>query len=257
MLHIVKIGGKLIDDKHLLNTALESFCNLKGKKILIHGGGEAASRLSEKIGIQPKIVEGRRITDSQTLDIVVMTYAGLINKTIVARLQAMGCDALGLSGADANLICATKRVSKVIDYGYVGDLNDQSINKVSLKKILNSNFLPVFCSITHDINGDLFNTNADTIACALAISLAEKEKVNLHYCFEKKGVLKNIKGENSYLSKIDFLEFQKLKQGKFINQGMIPKLQNAFEALNKGVYQVSIGHPAFLNHPKEKTFLCL
>ncbi|WP_103327156.1 acetylglutamate kinase [Bacteroidetes bacterium endosymbiont of Geopemphigus sp.] len=257
MLHIVKIGGQIIDDSHLLSVALESFYALKGNKILIHGGGSAASRLSEKIGIQPKIIEGRRITDAQTLDIVVMTYAGLINKTLVAKLQAMGCNALGLSGADANLICATQRVSKVINYGCVGDLNENSVNKAALKELTNSDFIPVFCAITHDGKGTLLNTNADTVACTLAIALAEKEKVCLHYCFEKKGVLKNPKEENSYFKKIVFSEFQRLKQGKVISQGMIPKLQNAFEALNKGVYQVSIGHPTFLNHPKEKTILCL
>lgn len=257
MLHIVKIGGKLIDDQHLLSTALENFCALQGKKILVHGGGKIASELSEKMGIRPKIIQGRRITDAQTLDLVVMTYAGLISKTLVARLQAMGCNALGLSGADANLICATQRAPGDINYGYVGDLSDKSIQRAALEKLIDSDFILVFCAITHDGKGTLFNTNADTIACALAIALAQKEKVSLHYCFEKKGVLKNSQDENSSFDTITSSEFQRLKQEKIISQGMIPKLQNAFEALNKGVHQVSIGHPAFLNHPKQKTILCL
>lgn len=257
MLHLVKIGGEIIDNAHLLALFLKEFCALKGDKILIHGGGKTAGRLSKKMGIPPRMIEGRRITDLQTLDIVVMTYAGLINKTLTAKLQAMGCNALGLSGVDANLISARKRTVQTIDYGYVGDLNESSVHRSALEKLLYLKFVPVFCPITHDQKGGLLNTNADTIACALASALAGKHKVSLQYCFEKKGVLSNFEQEDSYFPKITFLEFQGLKKEKIVSQGMIPKLENAFEALGKGVDQVSIGHPAFLNHPKEKTILCL
>ncbi|WP_185851904.1 acetylglutamate kinase [Blattabacterium cuenoti] len=261
-IHIVKIGGHLINDCKSLHDSLEAFCQLKGYKILIHGGGRKADFLSKKMGIFPKMVQGRRITNKETLDIVVMTYAGIINKNIVARLQSYHCNALGLCGADGNCIKSYLRKMTNIDYGYVGDINVKSINTHLIKFLLKNNIIPVLCSITHNGIGNLLNTNADTIAAYLAMSLSkDKEKdceveVELHFCFEKKGVLRDLQDSESYLKKINFHLFQKMKQNHTITNGMIPKLENAFFALKNGVSKVSIGHPNHLNDVN-KTMLCL
>ncbi|WP_185873612.1 acetylglutamate kinase [Blattabacterium cuenoti] len=255
-IHIVKIGGNLINHTEFLNHSLKSFLKLSGKKILIHGGGSKANIISDKMGITPKFIQGRRITDKETLDIVVMTYAGIINKTIVAKLQSYHCNALGLCGADMNCINSSFR-SKTddIDYGYVGDI--QSINTSFIKFILNNNIVPVLCSITHNSKGDLLNTNADTIASYIAISLTkEGDEIELHFCFEKKGVLRDLQDSESYYKKIDFNLFQILKKNHTVKNGMITKLENAFFALKNGVLKVSIGHTDNLNE-NHKTILCL
>ncbi|WP_185857714.1 acetylglutamate kinase [Blattabacterium cuenoti] len=260
-IHIVKIGGHLINDRKSLHDSLEAFCKLKGYKVLIHGGGRKADFISKKMGIFPKMIQGRRITDKETLDIVIMTYAGIINKNIVATLQSYHCNALGLCGADGNCIQSYLRKIKNIDYGYVGDINLESVNTYLIKFLLKNNIIPVLCSITHNGIGNLLNTNADTIASYIAISLAKEKdcEVELHFCFEKKGVLRKMQDSESYLKKIDFHLFKIMKKNHTITNGMIPKLDNAFFALKNGVSQVSIGLPNHLNDVNDvnKTILCL
>ncbi len=255
MLHVVKIGGKVIEDEFLLDTFLKRFHNLRGSKILIHGGGSYASILSKRLGIFPKIVEGRRITNIKTLEILIMSFAGLINKELVVRLEGFGAKAVGFSGADGNFICSIRRYVKSIDYGYVGDFNKESVNIKDLYSLIQLNYVPVFCAITHDAKGQLLNTNADSIASYIAISMNEIEEIYLHYCFEKKGLLRDLNDSNSYYTKIYIENFFNFK---LLNNGMIPKLENAFYALKKGVRKVSILHPlSFEMIKKDKTLLLL
>ncbi len=240
-LRIIKIGGNVIDHPELLENFLQDFSKLKGAKILIHGGGKLANRLASDLGYEAKLVDGRRITDEKTLEIVTMVYAGLVNKNIVAKLQAKKCNALGLSGADGNSIQAVKRPVKDIDYGFVGDIPSDAVNISLLTKFLSDGFVPVFSAIMHDGNGQLLNTNADTIASALAIALSSLYKTTLIYCFEKKGVLKNVNDENSLIKEIKYSSFSSLQEQGIISEGMIPKIHNSFEAIKKGVEEVFIG----------------
>ena len=241
-LHIVKLGGGLLEDSRATATALASFHALSGHKILVHGGGSQASVVCEKLGIEPKMHNGRRITDDDTLEVAVMVYAGLANKTVVAGLQKLGTNAIGVSGADANLIQANKRPLQDIDYGWAGDIH--SVNTPSLKAILSIGLSPVFCAITHDQNGQLLNTNADTIAATIASALATDYEVHLHYCFGHAGVLKDIKDENSVIPTIQVGEVDELLHKGIIADGMLPKLQNAVMALQHGVQAVTIEKPA-------------
>src|SRR5690606_16791651 len=241
-LTIIKIGGNVIDDDVKLQSFLEKFAGLQGKKILVNGGGKIATRIASGLGIEAKLDEGRRITDKTMLDVVTMIYAGLTNKQIVSYLQNFGCDAVGLSGADANTIKAIKRPVKEIDYGYVGDILVDSVNTSSIKKFLEAGFTPVFSAITHNGLGQLLNTNADTIASALAVSLAKIYDTRLIYCFEKNGVLKDVEDPDSVIKSIKAAEFEKLREDGVIYEGMIPKLTNAFDALGKGVKNVYIGN---------------
>lgn len=240
-LRIIKIGGNVIDHPDLLDKFLKDFATLKGAKILVHGGGKLANKLANDLGYEAKLVDGRRITDEKTLEIVTMVYAGLVNKNIVAKLQALESNALGLSGADGNAIKAMKRPIKEIDYGFVGDIPDDAINVNLLSKLLSENFVPVFSAITHDGTGQLLNTNADTIASVLAVALSKLYRCSLIYCFEKKGVLENIKDENSVIKEIKSSSFITLQQQGIISDGMIPKIYNSFEAISKGVEEVLIG----------------
>ncbi|WP_113738292.1 acetylglutamate kinase [Blattabacterium clevelandi] len=261
-IHIVKIGGNLISDQKWLNDSLKEFFKLQGNKILIHGGGRKATLISDQMGITPKFIQGRRITDKETIDLVVMTYAGLINKNIVAILQSYDCNALGLCGADGNIIQSCFRLKKKktdIDYGYVGDITNKSVNTSFIKFLLKNNIVPVLCSITHNGKGNLLNTNADTIAAWIAISLKKdfKDEIELHFCFEKKGVLRDLHDEESYLKRIDFPLFQIIRKNHTIKNGMIPKLENAFFSLKNGVSKVSICHPNYLNDLNNKTIICL
>lgn len=242
LIHIIKIGGNVIDDEEQLHLFLEKFAALQGKKILVHGGGKIATRVADSLGVEVKMLEGRRITDEKMLDVVTMVYAGLTNKKLVALLQKNNCDAVGLSGADGNIIKAVKRAVKLVDYGYVGDILFDSVNTLSLKKFLDAGFTPVFSAITHNGLGQLLNTNADTIASALAISLSKIYDTQLIYCFEKNGVLRDVSDESSVIKSINIEEFQRLKLDKVIFEGMIPKLDNAFEAISKGVKNVYIGN---------------
>lgn len=248
-LKIFKIGGGIIDDNIQLNQFLEDFSKVEGAKILVHGGGRGASEQLKRMGIEPKIIDGRRITDVETLQVVVGFYAGVTNKTIVAGLQRFGVNALGISGADGNAISGVKRPVKTIDYGFAGDLNENSVNGKTFQVLLENEMIPVVCAITHDGNGQLLNTNADTIASAIAKELAKNEdwNVELHFCFDKKGVMKDLNDESSLIPEIDFEFYQELKADGIINGGMIPKLDNAFEVIKSGVKSVYIQHAKNVN----------
>lgn len=241
ILTIVKIGGNVIDDSEKLHYFLEDFSRLKGAKILVHGGGKIATEMGISLGIEPKMVDGRRITDIQTLRIVTMAYAGLINKNIVAQLQAKKCNAIGLSGADGDTIRAVKRPVKTIDYGFVGDLGENSIAVDTINGLLTIGMIPVFCAITHDGDTQLLNTNADTIASAIAVAMSADYTTTLVYCFEKKGVLRDVEDDGSVVSEIRMDQFEQLKEAGVVSGGMIPKLHNAFEAIRSGVSAVYIG----------------
>lgn len=242
VLNVIKIGGNVIDDEEQLHSFLEKFAALQGKKILVHGGGKVATRMASGLGIEAKMVEGRRVTDAPMLDIVTMVYAGLTNKKIVSLLQKFDCDALGLSGADGNTIKAVRRPVREVDYGYVGDILVDSVNTLSVKKFLEAGFTPVFSAITHNGLGQLLNTNADTIASALAVSLSKIYDTRLIYCFEKNGVLRDVNDDKSVIPSIKAEEFDRLKASGVIYEGMIPKLENAFHAIGKGVKNVYIGN---------------
>jgi len=237
-LHIIKIGGNIIDNSKKLDKFLNDFSKIKEPKILIHGGGKIATDIAEKMGIKQKMIDGRRITDAETLKVISMVYGGFISKNIVAKLHANGDSALGLSGADFNSILSTKRSDKPVDFGFVGDICKVNID--TLNKILNIGLVPVFCAITHDGKGQLLNTNADSIANSIASEMSEKYNCFLYYCFEKKGVLEKIEDENSVISEITPKYYETLKQNGKISQGMIPKLDNAFSAIQKGVKTVYI-----------------
>ncbi|MDN3579814.1 acetylglutamate kinase [Mucilaginibacter flavus] len=240
-LHIIKIGGNVIDNSENLYHFLKDFQSLDGLKILVHGGGKVATQVAEDMGIEAKLVDGRRITDIETLRVVTMVYGGLINKNIVAQLQRFGNNAIGLTGADGNFIKAKKRPVKTIDYGFVGDIDENSINPGNISRLMEAGFTPVFCAITHDGEGQLLNTNADTIASALAVNLASIYETTLIYCFEKKGVLKDIDDEDSLIREITPGYYEELKKDGIIHSGMLPKLDNAFTAIACGVSAVIIG----------------
>lgn len=251
-LYVIKIGGNVIDNSENLYHFLKDFTAVDGYKILVHGGGKVATQLSETLGIEAKLVDGRRITDIETLRVVTMVYGGLINKNIVAQLQRFGTNAIGLTGADGNFIRTRKRPVKTIDYGFVGDIDEQSINPKSLEKLMDGGFIPVFCAITHDGEGQLLNTNADTIASAIAVALSGLFETTLVYCFEKKGVLQDINDEESLIREIDPERYEKLKEQQIIHSGMLPKLDNAFTAINCGVKAVIIGKSDDLGQLKHK-----
>ena len=246
-LYIIKIGGNIIDDEAKLLSFLSGFADINGKKILVHGGGKLATRLAEQLGVEQKLVDGRRITDAETLKIVTMVYAGYINKNIVARLQAHHCNAIGLCGADGDAILAHKRKHPILDYGFVGDID--AINTDLISDLLEKNIAVVFAPLTHDQAGQLLNTNADTIAQEIARAMSHLYDVDLIYSFEKAGVLLDVNDESTVIKIIDREYYQQLRastdsssatKGK-IFAGMIPKLDNAFTALNKGVKKVIIG----------------
>jgi acetylglutamate kinase len=249
-LTIVKIGGNIIDNPTDLYQFISYFSKIEGSKILVHGGGKLATKMAENLGLKPQLIEGRRITDAPMLDIVVMVYAGQINKFIVAQLQTHKINAIGFSGADGNTIQSEKRNHPTIDYGFVGDI--KTVNTELISSLLSLQIVPVFCAITHDGNGQLLNTNADTIASELAIALSQNFEVTLNYCFEKKGVLTNIEDENSVLKTINLELYNKLKSENAIHSGMIPKLDNCFNSLSKGVKKIKIGHHTMLQN---ETFL--
>jgi acetylglutamate kinase len=241
-LNLIKIGGNIIDDAGKLQAFLADFAHLSGPKILVHGGGKIATEVAKGLGIEAQLVDGRRITDAEMLRVVTMVYGGLVNKNIVASLQALGTQALGLTGADANIIPAQKRPVKTIDYGFVGDIAGDAIQGQYLQMFLDHGLTPVLAPLTHDGAGNLLNTNADTIASAVAVALSHYYRVNLTYCFEKKGVLADIADENSVIHRIDAAKYQALKADGTIVQGMIPKLDNAFNAIRSGVESVYICH---------------
>jgi len=241
-LFIIKVGGNIIDDEKKLTSFLQSFSSIKSPKILVHGGGKIATEIGNKLGIESKYTNGRRITDDATIDLVTMVYGGLINKKIVAQLQSLNCNAIGLTGADGNLIPATKRAVKDIDYGWAGDIESSTLKAQNIKLLLDKDFVPVFAPLTHDGQGHILNTNADTIASSLAIALSEFYDVRLIYCFERKGVLENIEDDHSVINFINKNKYtQLLHEGKLF-AGILPKIDNAFAAIDAGVKEVLIGH---------------
>jgi len=247
-LTIVKIGGEVIDQPQRLSSCLQEFAAIRGDKILVHGGGKTASHVSEKMGLVPELINGRRVTDAATLKVVQMVYAGLLNKNIVAELQMLGCNALGMSGADANMILAEKRAASTIDYGFAGDV--RKINSTLLEQLLKLGLVPVFCPLTHDGQNQFLNTNADTIAACVASALAGSFYVEAIFCFAKKGVLENENDENSVIAAMTRESFDSLLQKGIIKDGMIPKLENAFRALSNGVRKIHIIHADDLDKVK-------
>lgn len=243
---IIKIGGNIIDDSNELKQFLTDFSKIEGYKVLVHGGGKSATKMAQSIGLVPEMIDGRRITDAPMLDVAVMIYAGQINKNIVAQLQAHNTNAMGFSGADGNLIQSEKRNHPTIDYGFVGDV--KSVNAPLLQTLLSNGITPVFCAITHDKNGQLLNTNADTIASELAIALSAVFDVTLNYCFEKPGVLYDSEDDTSVIATMNANLYSKLKSEKAIHSGMIPKLDNCFNSLSKGVQKIRIGHHSMLQN---------
>lgn len=241
-LFIIKIGGNVIDNETALSKFLSSFATAGVKKILIHGGGKIATKIGEQLGVESRYNNGRRITDAATIDIVTMVYGGLLNKKIVAQLQAYGCNAIGLTGADANIIPALKRPVKEIDYGFVGDINTASVNTTVLDALLRQNITPVIAPLTHDGKGQMLNTNADTVASSLATALSAYYDVRLVYCFEKKGILTDVDNDDTVIDLITTDKYQQLLQAKKLFDGIIPKIDNAFAAIHSGVKEVLIGH---------------
>ncbi|HEY8402220.1 MAG TPA: acetylglutamate kinase [Cytophagaceae bacterium] len=240
-LFVVKIGGNVIDDENKLSQFLKDFAQIKENKILIHGGGKVATEISKGLGIEAQMVDGRRITDAETLKIVTMVYGGLINKKIVSRLLANGNNAIGLTGADASIIKAKKRpVKNGIDYGFVGDV--EKVDYKTISNFIGQQLTPVIAPLTHDGEGNMLNTNADTIASTVAVALSGIYEVNLIYCFELNGVLRDINDKESVINDIDFDNYLKLKEEGVIAKGMIPKMDNSFDAIQAGVNSVIICH---------------
>ena len=242
---IVKVGGAVLEDPTTLNDFLNHFTAISEKKILVHGGGRAATQLSKQLGIESRLVEGRRITDAETIKVVTMVYGGLINKSTVASLQAKGCNAIGLTGVDMNLISSVKRPVGKIDYGLVGDVT--GVNTFAFNLLLQAGSVPVMAPITHDNKGQLLNTNADTIASSVAVALTDKYAVSLVFCFEKAGVLSDPADDESVIPILDFNMYQVLKDAGKIHSGMIPKLDNSYTALDKGVREVIITNAGTLS----------
>ena len=239
-LYIVKIGGNVIDNPEACERFLADFAKLDGLKILVHGGGKVATQIAAKLQIETQMVDGRRITDKPMLDVVTMVYGGLVNKNLVTRLQALQCNAIGLTGADGGIIRSVRRPVKTIDYGFVGDIEE--VNAKQITALLNSDLVPLIAPLTYSAEGLLLNTNADTMASAMAVAMGGEFEVNLVYCFEKKGVLSNPEDDDSVISSLTPESYESFKSSGAIYKGMIPKLDNAFAALRAGVKRVSICH---------------
>ena len=239
-LFIIKIGGNVVDNAESLRTFLRDFASVQAPKILIHGGGKIATRIGDQLGIRSHYVNGRRITDEPTRDLVTMVYGGLVNKQIVSALQSMGCNALGLTGADGNVVQAVKRPVKDIDYGFVGDVTAAHVNMKWLHSLLAGGLVPVFAPLTH-AQGTMLNTNADTIASVLAVSLSALYQVRLIYCFEKKGVLRDVNDAGSVIHHMTRKLYDELLSEKALLDGILPKLENAYAAIGAGVKEVLIG----------------
>jgi acetylglutamate kinase len=247
-LTIIKAGGKIVENPESLKAFLKNFALIAGNKMLIHGGGRSATQIAERLGIETKMIDGRRITDEETLKVITMVYAGLVNKNIVAQLQALQLDAAGLTGADMNLILSARRPAGSIDYGYVGDI--KNVNVSVLAELLEQNYIPVLAPVTHDGAGQLLNTNADTIAAEVANALADTFNVRLIYCFEKRGVLLDENDANSVVDTLDSALFEQYREKGIIQGGMIPKLENAFRSLAAGVKEIIITRAEDINTGK-------
>ena len=262
-LTLVKVGGAIVENADSLSSLLDKFASIEGHKVLVHGGGRSATRIAERLGLPQQMVAGRRVTDADTLRVVTMVYAGLVNKNIVAQLQARGINALGLTGADMNVISSYRRPPKqvrmddgstqTVDYGFVGDIDQ--VNADLLAELIAKGVVPVMCPIGHDTQGNLLNTNADTIAAEVAKALARNFEVTLVYCFEKRGVLRDADDDDSVISCITQAEFPVLVEQGIVSGGMLPKLENAFDAIRAGVQEVVITRADALDHPSEGTCL--
>ncbi len=250
-LTLIKVGGKIVEEEATLQALLSDFAAIDGRKVLVHGGGRSATKLAARLGIESQMVNGRRITDAETLKIVTMVYGGLVNKNIVARLQACGVNALGLTGADMDVIRSVKRPVKDVDYGFVGDV--ERVDATLLGDLIAKGVVPVMAPLTHDGCGNMLNTNADTIAGETAKALAQLFDVTLVYCFEKRGVLRDENDDDSVIPQITRADFEQLVADGVVQGGMIPKLENAFEALRAGVSQVIITQASAINTPGEGT----
>lgn len=243
---LIKVGGKIVEEENTLRQLLKDFAAIEGHKVLVHGGGRSATKLAAELGVETKMVNGRRITDADMLRIVTMVYGGLVNKNIVAKLQALGVNALGLTGADMNLIRSEKRPVKEVDYGYVGDVKE--VNAELLAGLIKQGIVPILAPLTHDKESHLLNTNADTIAGEAAKALAKYFEVTLMFCFEKKGVLMDENDDESVIPEIDREAFKKYVDEGIIQGGMIPKLENAFQAIDAGVRRVVITQASEINN---------
>jgi acetylglutamate kinase len=240
-LFVIKIGGNVIDDPNSLSSFLDDFASIRERKILVHGGGKIATRIGEQLGIKPRYHNGRRITDAETIALVTMVYGGLVNKQVVAALQKRECPALGMTGADGNLIRAVRRPVKDVDFGYVGDITPADVNTALLSNLLENQIVPVVAPLTH-CEGEILNTNADTIAAALAIASGTQYAVRLIYCFEKKGVLLDVSDDGSVITRLTEQRYHELLAGQALADGILPKLENAFSSIRQGVQEVLIGH---------------
>ena len=252
-LYVIKIGGNVIDNTEACSRFLAAFAKLPGMKILVHGAGKVATQIAAKLQIETQMVDGRRITDKPMLDVVTMVYGGLVNKNLVAGLQSLGCNAIGLTGADGGIIRSIKRPVKTIDYGWVGDINIADLHTDNLILFLQNGLRPVFAPLTHDNQGHMLNTNADTIASTVAVALSALYDVRLVYCFEKKGVLENVEDENSVINLINKEKYAVLKKDNKLFAGILPKIDTAFAAIDAGVKEVLIGDAKDLTHNTTKT----
>lgn len=260
MINVVKIGGNVVDDPKALATFLADFARMPGRKVLVHGGGKEATRLSKTLGIETTMIDGRRVTGADTLDIVTMVYAGLINKRIVIMLQALGCNAIGLSGADASVIIAVRRKPVrrgdiEVDYGFVGDIPEGGVDDTMLANLLDLGLTPVVCAIMHDGHGTLLNCNADTVAAAIAVGVSGRARTFLTYCFEQPGVMRDIADPQSVISLITPDDFKAYKESGVISGGMLPKIENALAAVAAGVESVIIKQASALLDAKGGTII--
>ena len=246
-LTVVKIGGNVVDDPRALAGFVNEFTHLPGPKILVHGGGKEATRLSDRLEIPTVMISGRRITTRETLDVVTMVYAGLVNKRIVSLLQSKGCNALGLSGADGSAIRATIRPKTPVDYGYVGDIAPEGVNYGLIERLLEGGIVPVFCAIMHDGNGTLLNCNADSVASSVALGMVRVRPVRLVYCFEQPGVMEDIDRPDSVIPEITAASYAGLRTRGIVSGGMIPKIENSLRAVSLGVESVTIKQASDLN----------
>lgn len=263
-LTLVKVGGAIVENEASLSALLDKFAHIPGCKVLVHGGGRSATKIAEQLGLPQQMIAGRRVTDAETLRVVTMVYAGLVNKNIVAQLQARGVNALGLTGADMNVIQSHKRAPKnvrmddgtaqLVDYGFVGDIDQ--VNADQLADLISRGVVPVVSPIGHDTHGTLLNTNADTIASSVACALAKSFDVRLMYCFEKPGVLRDAEDDSTVISRITQQEFPQLVEDGVVSGGMLPKLENAFQAILAGVKEVVITQANAIDLPEAGTHLC-
>lgn len=252
MIKIIKVGGAIIEDEKNLENLLSNFATIEGSKILVHGGGRTSSTLMKKLGMEPKMINGRRVTDQETLEIVSMVYAG-INKKIVAKLQAAKINALGICGADGNAMKAKKRPPNPIDFGFVGDITKKDVDTQFIENQLKNKITLVFAPLTHDGKGNLLNTNADTVASTLAQAVQTIEDVQLLYVFEKPGLLRNADDDNSLITSFSNQDYRLALKQDFIHAGMHPKLKNAFDAVNDGVKEVCLCNIQNMTHLKQCT----